>query len=200
VGLNYSYILVIDKAEEANLLSLIEKRCQRNKPDSLKNLVIDFPLDDAISMYLIEHIQRSEGRKFRNTLFFKKSKYRDYFPTDQTGRIGYITFSLLKDKHHTFAIFMAASTRISYLFLDSKSVKDWFIQLSKDTHAMATFIDMEDMEDMGCRFIYKNNEVIDILIKECNATNDTECLAIHEQYMRLIEEDDRLSWGEPEQE
>jgi hypothetical protein len=193
LGLNYSYILVIDKAEEANLLSLIEKRCQRNKPDSLKNLTIDFPLDDAISMYLIEHIQRCEGRKFRNTLFFKKSKYRDYFPTDQTGRIGCITFSLLKDKLHTFAIFMAVATRMSYLFLNSKSVKDWFIQLSRDTHAMATFIDMDDMEDMGCRFIYKNNEVVDLLIKEGNPTNDTECLAIHEQY-------DRLYWGEPEQE
>lgn len=200
MGLNYSYILVIDKEEEANLLSLIKKRCQSNKEDSRENLVIDFPLDDAISMYLVENIQEDEGLKFRNTLFFKKSKYRDYFPTDQTGRIGYITFSLLKDKHHTFAIFMAVTTQMSYLFLDSKSVKDWFIQLSRDTHAMATFIDMEDMEDMGCRFIYMNNEEVDILIKEGNATNDTECLAIHEQYLRLIEEYDRLMYGEPEQE
>lgn len=182
------------------MLSLIEKRCQSNKEDSRENLIIDFPLDDAISMYLVENIREDEGLKFRNTLFFKKSKYRNYFPTDQTGRIGYITFSLLKGKHHTFAIFMAVTTQMSYLFLDSKSVKDWFIQLSRDTHAIATFIDMEDMEDMGCRFIYMNNEVVDILIKEGNTTNDTECLAIHEQYLRLLEEEDRLYWGEPEQE
>ncbi|NOS90820.1 MAG: hypothetical protein HOP30_02755 [Cyclobacteriaceae bacterium] len=200
MGLNYSYILMIDKAERANLQSLIEKRCQRHKGESREYLMIDLPLDDAISMYLREDIQRDEGLKFRNTLFFKKSKYRDHFPTDQTGRIGAITFELLEDTHQTFAIFMAVSTRISYLFLDSKSVRDWFIQLSKDTHAMATFIDLEDMEDMGCRFVYKNNEVADILIKEGNATNDTECLAIHEQYLRLVEEQDRLLYGEPEQE
>lgn len=200
MGLNYSYILVINKEEEANLQSLIEKRCQRKKRDSSEYLTIDFPLDDAISMYLVKDIQKGEGLKFRNTLFFKKSKYRDYFPTDQTGRIGYITFSLLKEKHQTFAIFMAVATRISYLFLNSKSMKDWFIQLSKDTHAIATFIDMEDMEDMGCRFIYKNNEEVDILIKEGNATNDTECFAIHQQYERLLEEEDRLMYGEPEQE
>jgi len=193
VSLNYSYILVIDNAEKANLQSLIEKRCQRNKPDSLEYLTIDFPLDDAISMYLIKDIQKYEGLKFRNTLFFKKSKYRDHFLTDQNGRIGYISYDMLEDAHHTFAIFTSVTTRVSSLFLDSKSIKDWFIQLSKNTHALATFIDLEDMEDMGCRFLYKNNEVVDILIKEGDATNDTECFAIYQRY-------DRLIYGEPVQE
>lgn len=160
MGLDYSYITIFKKADKQKLTSRLSLDATINKTDFGMCSTINFKVDKSILEYLKSIIRQNEGINLRTTLFFKKSRFKDYFSGD-FGKIGcvYIEEKVFPNTNYIFVSFSAATTSMSILFQNSASIKEWFISLSKEVNAVATFL---DLEDNGYRFIYKNGQEVDI--------------------------------------
>lgn len=172
MGLDYSYIIGLKKANKPKLLYHLQQRATLQKSDFGDCAIINFQLDRTIVNYLKASIRREEGFNLKTTLLFKKSNFKDYFLDDETGVVGCIYYceKEIKDDQYVFAIFTAATTSMSILFQESLSIRKWFIELSKEVNATATFI---DLEDEGYRFIYKQEQEIDLMIKSFKEEPET---------------------------
>lgn len=147
MGLDYSYVLLIDKEEKAKLWEHIQNNGEQE--DIVYGntcLSINFELDDSIFDYLKYTIRTDENLSVKNTFLFKKDHYPDFFPDENLGRIGciFLHFYDSKIKDKVFVSFSAATSRMSILFQDSDSIKSWFLNLSKTLQSIVMFIDLED--------------------------------------------------------
>jgi hypothetical protein len=147
MGLNYSYVLLLEKSQESLL------RTHVLQAGSLEELaapfgtcaVLDFPLDEQLEVYLKKTVCERYGTSWPQTVCARKRDYREYFPTDTTGRVGCIyveRLPFLADEQ-VYACFTAATSRMSKLFQQSSSIRNWFLQLSQVAGAKAAFLDLE---------------------------------------------------------
>jgi hypothetical protein len=155
MGLNYSYVLVVAPAAEPRLDAYLRQAGsveQLSKPYTGTCLTLDFPLDEALLAYLREDIQRSPDPARSSWARFRKSDYRQHFPTDDTGRVGclYLDSALDPVSGQLFVEFTAATSRMSRMLQDSSSIRRWFLDLSAELGATATFL---HLEADGYRFI-----------------------------------------------
>jgi hypothetical protein len=167
MGLDYSYVLLIKQSDEQLLLEHIAQNGSINElPEPFGTCVtLDFVLDDILSNYLkisIRDFYKDSWIKWRP---LDKSKYRNFFPTDTTGRVGCI---YLEIKHsplseYAYASFLAATSTMSKLLQESSSIREWFIRLSRITNASAAFM---DLEEQGFEFIYWQGKNISATLNE----------------------------------
>ncbi|MGB3777813.1 MAG: hypothetical protein WA960_05610 [Tunicatimonas sp.] len=126
-------MMVIKGGDKQRVLSHIEQ-CDAVKSNFDNCISIDFNLDDAISAFLKQSIRQTGRLSLKNTIFFNKADFRDYFPRENIGRIGCIYLDVKENRTLgvIYLIFTAATTSMSVLFQKSPSVKDWFIQFGRE--------------------------------------------------------------------
>lgn len=147
MGLNYSYVLLVAKAEEPTL------RAQLAAAGSVTELAapfgtclwLDFPLDETLLTYLLDTLREQETRRGNQPGAGNWWEYPASFPSATLGRVGCIYFELLPvpTRAYVYARFTAATTRMSQLFQHAASLKNWFLQLSTTLNAQAAFLDLE---------------------------------------------------------
>ncbi|WP_153800808.1 hypothetical protein [Foetidibacter luteolus] len=164
MGLDYRYITIIEKSNRERLITKLSIDATEHKSKFGNCTVIHFKLDKDILHYLKREIQQNERLGYWKNLFFRKSRFNDYFLGDKV-KIGciYIEEENLSDFDYLIVSFKAASTSMSILFQNSRSIKEWFVDLSKEVNAAVTFL---DMEDDGYRIIYKNGMEMEMTFPE----------------------------------
>jgi len=168
MGLDYSYVLLIKRTEEPRLrahLATVGSLQQFAAPFGTC-VTLDFPLDEALVDYLKERIRAHHGDTWPwRLLFRKRSNYPEYFPTPTTGRIGciYLVIKPVPSSDYAFVSFDAATSRMSWLFQRSASIKHWFVQLSRLVNASAAFL---DVEEQGYEFFYRDGARITATLTE----------------------------------
>ena len=181
MGLDYCYVLLIDKKEKANLWEHLRKNGNSESIYGETCLSIDFELDNKIFEYLRNNIAEDKGRISKEKLLLNREGYPSYFPEIHLGRVGciFIRFYDSQMDNKLFVQFSAATTQMSILFQDSESVEEWFLNLGKKFGSIVTFI---DLEEQGFKFISSGD-------KECNmllGDDDLE-LEIEDEYSALRE-------------
>jgi len=151
VGLDYSYVLVSEQNEEIKNFIIKHSEEKINISGNDDCLCISFPLDAQIREY------------FENFDADWKSKCLCDFMHDNIGRIGCIYYSryAIDDlpgyyKHE----FTAAISSMSRLFENSPCIKKWFIDLSRASNSIMTYM---DLEDSGIKLIYDKGCETDII-------------------------------------
>lgn len=182
MGLDYSYVTVIRRTDKPRLMEQLSRKVITETLDSGNGVIIDFKLDKTIKDYLMRTIRELEGIRLKTTLLFKKARFRDHFPDDESGRIGFL---YMDEKgrdgaDYVFVRFTAATTSMSVLLDESVSIKNWFLELSIAINAITTFL---DLEHNGYHFIYGNEQGINIsLPQEAVDTN----IAEEDQFYKSI--------------
>ena len=162
MGLDYSYMMVIEDNDKERALSYVDQLnvIKRNFDNCIS---IDFKLDKTISAFLKQSIKQTNKFRLIDVFLFKKTRFRDHFPGNNIGRIGCIYLGVTESQvsRLTYLRFTAATTSMSMLFQESKSIKGWFVDFSKEVNSIVTFI---DLEEQGYRFIYHESSEVDVLI------------------------------------
>jgi hypothetical protein len=167
MGLDYSYVLLIKQSDEQLLLEHIAQNGSIHElPKPFGTCVtLDFTLDKILTRYLEGSIRdfHRENRARQWTL--EKSKNRNFFPTDTTGRVGCIYLEIKRSPlmEYAYASFLAATSDMSRLLQDSPSIREWFIHLSRITNASAAFL---DLEEQGFEFIYWQGKSVSATLTE----------------------------------
>jgi hypothetical protein len=181
--LGYSYITIFKRANKAKLAARLFTDATIDDIEFGKCATIKFKTDKPILDYTKGVIRRNEGFNLRTTLLFKTSKFPDYFSGD-FGKVGciYIDEKPFGNDDFLLVSFSAATTAMSILFQNSRSIKQWFISLSVELNAITTFI---DLEDNGLNFLYKKGEEVNVVFDdytEVTATNYDFYKKIFEEY------------------
>jgi hypothetical protein len=167
MGLDYSYVLLIKQSDERLLLEHI---AQTGSIHELREpfgtcVTLDFALDNVLTDYLKISIRDFHGDSWTKWRPLDKSKHRNFFPTDTTGRVGciYLEIKPSPPSEYAYVSFVAATSSMSRLLQDSPSIREWFIQLSRLTNASAAFI---DLEEQGFEFIYWQGNSVSATLNE----------------------------------
>jgi hypothetical protein len=174
MGLDYSYVLLIKQSDEQLLLEHIAQTGSIHElPEPFGTCVtLDFALDKILTPYLEVSIRDFNRDSRTRQWTLEKSKNRNFFPTDTTGRVGciYLEIKPSPPSEYAYVSFLAATSDMSRLLQDSPSIRKWFIQLSRLINASATFM---DLEEQGFEFIYwQGNSVSATLNEELEVTQN----------------------------
>ncbi|MBO3273350.1 hypothetical protein [Hymenobacter defluvii] len=168
MGLDYSFVLLIKRSDEQQLLTHISEN------GSIEQLAepfgtcvtLNFLLDEVLVDYLNKIVRDRYGDAWtRRLLFNEESNYPEYFPTHNTGRIGciYLDIKQVSSSDYSFVSFTAAASGMSRLFQTSPSIKNWFVHLSSMLNARAAFL---DLEEQGYHFFYREGCMITAILNE----------------------------------
>jgi len=121
-------------------------------------LSINLPIDSFVVDYIRVHADRlaKEG--------FKKSIYEGLLKENNRATIGCIYYEEEPFDDSTEFVkyqFSAATNDMSRLFEKSSSIREWFVKLSKASHAKISYM---NLESEGNRIIYYNNKEVDIFL------------------------------------
>jgi hypothetical protein len=176
MGLDYSYVLLIKQSDEPLLLEYIAQTGSIHElPEPFGTCItLDFALDNVLIDYLKISIRDFHGDSWTKWRPLDKSKYRNFFPTDTTGRVGciYLEIKPSPPSEYAYVSFVAATSNMSRLLQSSSSIREWFIQLSRLTNASTAFM---DLEEQGFEFIYwQGNSVSATLNEELEVIQNTD--------------------------
>ncbi|OUJ68777.1 hypothetical protein [Hymenobacter crusticola] len=167
MGLNYSYVLLIQRGEESRLRTFLSQvGAIEPLPAPVGTCItLTFPLDPVLLQYLKQAIRKRDGASWKRAFCFRKSAYRDYFPTDTTGQLHGIdlAFQPLAASDYVFVSFTAPTSTMSRLFQHSPSIRRWFEQLSSVLSAKAAFL---DLEAQGYDFLYHQGQFVTAIFPE----------------------------------
>ena len=174
MGLNYSYVLLIKQSDEQRLLKHISQNGSiKQLPEPFGTCVtLNFALDEILTHYLKISIRDFNGDSWTRWWPLDKSKYRCFFPTDTTGRVGciYLEIKPSSPGEHAYVSFTAATSGMSRLLQESPSIRSWFVHLSRVINTSATFL---DLEEQGYEVIYwQGNSVSATLNEELEVTQN----------------------------
>lgn len=174
MGLDYSYVLLIKQSDEHLLLEHVARTGSITElPEPFGTCVtLDFTLDKTLTHYLEGSIRDFTRANRTRWWPLDKSKNRDFFPTDTTGRLGciYLEIKHSVPSEYAYVSFVAATSGMSRLLQDSPSIRAWFIELSRITNASAAFM---DLEEQGFEFVYwQGDRVAAALTEELVVTQD----------------------------
>ncbi|WP_019911905.1 hypothetical protein [Paenibacillus sp. HW567] len=155
MGLDYNYILVIHKDQRDRLLRYVQ---EHGEVSGTGSFCLHFGVDSAVLKYL-------EGGYEPGPHYDWAEIQRSLLPGNK-ARIGTIDYSEEALDNHAELLrvrFMAVTSDMSRLLRDSKSVREWFVTLSKHVDAIITYM---DMEAEGQRIIYGNDTETFLEFKE----------------------------------
>jgi len=144
MGLDYSYVLVINKYKKDELINFVKKNGEVNGSDCF---CMNFEVDSFILKYL------EGGYDWKP--HYDKEEIHQHLTSDNKAKIGCIYYTEVKatNPEELIVSFTAATSDMSRLFQDSIAVKNWFIALSKKVNSIITYV---DLEAEGHRIIYLN--------------------------------------------
>ncbi|MGW4247507.1 hypothetical protein [Nocardia sp. NPDC004722] len=163
MGLDYSYEVYIHRDRAVSLLEAIADNMKDNGRDDwtiaeIAGGRVTLPCTTRFkSGRTISLDPSSENREFMDLSlrFDTDEALRAYGDPDDEGqfRIGYIYLTVynaawLSPDHLEFS-FMAATTDMSILFLESPSIRNWFASLAIDHDAPLCLLDVEQGPDLG---------------------------------------------------
>ncbi len=124
--------------------------------------IADFECDEALHDYLQS--------------YFSDEEIRNQLEEDNKASIGYLFFneySLDTVPNIVAFSFMAATKNMSSLFKDSASVFNWFMELSRLSNSILTYI---DFEHLGFKIVFHKGAEVNININYENL--DYDCINI----------------------
>ena len=196
MGLNYSVVVLVPAVEEFQLHARLRQAgAVEELPAPFGTCAtLDFPLDDVLTTYLtrsLEEFGRRSGSKSETQLL--KQFYPNFFPTETTGRVGCWYVDTLRGEavDLIYVRLKAATSSMSRLLQHSPAIRKWFLEFSREVHAVAGFL---DLEAEGLEFFCRSGQPISAALdEEGRAQHATEAdrpfvVAIGAEYTRLIDE------------
>lgn len=167
MGLDYRVVILFLAAEEPRFYARLQQAgTMVELPAPFGTCVtLDFPLDDVMRAYLArgltEEVQRQPGRDAR----LRQRAHAAYFPTEATGRVGcwYLATFRPAGSDAVYVPLTAATTRMSRLLQQSPAIRYWFVDLCRDVHATAAFL---DLEAEGYEFFCRAGQAMSVTVDE----------------------------------
>ena len=117
MGLDYSYVLVIEPSVQEQLLASVRRSGTMEQLPLFGTCVtLNFSLDDALLAYLVDIKSRDESAHGPGSI--DENRDHNYFPTNTTGRVGciYLESQLDGASELLYVSFTAATSQMSRLF------------------------------------------------------------------------------------
>ncbi|MNO58913.1 hypothetical protein D3C76_494880 [compost metagenome] len=135
MGLDYSYVLVINKDKREELIRFVQENGRVEGSDC-------FSIHVEVDSFVLKYLEGGYDWKPH----YDKEEIQQQLTSDHKARIGSIDYTEMQPKMDSDILivsFTAVTSDMSLLFQDSMAVRNWFIVLSQKVNSMITYIDLE---------------------------------------------------------
>lgn len=192
MGLDYRIVLLLPAQAESRLYARLRQAGTLERTPFGLGATLDVPLDDPVFAFLADTVATLGGHRPVRPTPGLAGAYPHYFPTDETGRVGYWYVDTLPAAADTVYVRISAATSaMSRLLQHSPAVRQWVEVLCRELHAPAAFL---DLEDEGLAFICRAGRPISATldveghVRQAAPADQSFVMALGQEYRHLVEE------------